>query len=241
MSEGAAFTDDTLLGGRVLLRQPATGFRAALDPVLLAAFVPARAGEAVFEAGCGAGAAFLCLAARVPALRVAAAERDAGLAELARHNAAANAVAADVLSESLERAPPGPFHHAFANPPWWPGGTPSPDARRRAAGFEEGTLPLADWVAQLARRLRHKGTLSLALPAARFSEAAAAMRGCGLGALALLPVAPRAGEPAKRCLIRGRRGGRGPDRLLPPLVLHAGGGFTAQADAVLRKAAPLGG
>lgn len=236
-----SFTDDTLLGGRVLLRQPAAGFRAALDPVLLAAFVPAREGEAVLEAGCGTGAAFLCLAARVPGLRVAAVERDAGLAELARHNAAANRVAAEVFSESLERAPSGPFDHALANPPWWPAGTPPPDARRRAAGFEEGTLPLAAWVAELARRLRHKGTLSLALPAARFSEGAAAMRASGLGAVTLLPLAPRAGEPAKRCLIRARRGGRGPDVLLPPLVLHADGGFTPEADAALRGAAALGG
>lgn len=240
MSAGA-FTDDRLLGGRVLLRQPATGFRAALDPVLLAAFVPARAGEAVLEAGCGAGAAFLCLAARVPGLRVAAVERDPGLAELAGHNAAANGVAAEVLARSLERAPAGPFHHAFANPPWWPGGTPSPDARRRAAGFEDGTLPLAAWVAELARRLRDGGTLCLALPAARFSEAAAAMRGCGMGAVALLPLAPRAGEKAKRCLIRARRGGRGPDVLLPPLALHAGEAFTPEADAVLRGAAALAG
>ncbi len=94
-------------------------------------------------------------------------------------------------------------------------------------------------MAELARRLRHKGTLCMALPAARFSEAAAAMRAGGLGAVTLLPLASRAGGPAKRCLIRARRGSRGPDALLPPLVLHAGGGFTAEAEAVLRGAAAL--
>ncbi len=77
-------TEDTLLDGRVRLRQPRQGFRAGLDAVLLAAFVPARTGERVLEAGCGSGAAFLCLAARVPGLRIAAVERDPAMAALAR-------------------------------------------------------------------------------------------------------------------------------------------------------------
>ncbi|MCC7428595.1 MAG: methyltransferase, partial [Alphaproteobacteria bacterium] len=52
-------SEDRLLGGRVVLRQPVRGYRAAIDPVLLAAFVPARAGEHVLEGGIGAGAAAL--------------------------------------------------------------------------------------------------------------------------------------------------------------------------------------
>ncbi|MEL6264223.1 MAG: methyltransferase, partial [Pseudomonadota bacterium] len=61
-------THDRLLGGRVGLTQPRQGYRAATDPVLLAAAVPAAAGETVLELGIGAGAAVLCLAARVPGL-----------------------------------------------------------------------------------------------------------------------------------------------------------------------------
>jgi tRNA1(Val) A37 N6-methylase TrmN6 len=61
-------TEDFLLGGRVRLEQPAVGLRAAIDAVLLAAAIPARAPEAVLELGCGTGAALLCLAARLPGL-----------------------------------------------------------------------------------------------------------------------------------------------------------------------------
>ena len=57
-------TEDRLLGGRVVMRQPASGYRAATDPVLLAACVAARPGMRVLDAGCGAGAAALCLADR---------------------------------------------------------------------------------------------------------------------------------------------------------------------------------
>ena len=61
-----SFTEDRLLGGRIRLRQPATGYRVAIDPVFLAASVPAEPHQLVLDVGCGAGAAMLCLAARVP-------------------------------------------------------------------------------------------------------------------------------------------------------------------------------
>lgn len=236
-------TDDLLLGGRVRLRQPAQGFRAGLDAVLLAAFVPARPGDRVLEAGCGSGAAFLCLAARVPGLTVTAVERESSMAALARENAAANGVAAtveegDVADAALARRL-GPVDHAFANPPYWPGGTPPPGAIRRAA-THEGASGLDAWARFLAAALKDGGTASLVLPAARFDAGIAALRNSGCGATTLLPLAPRAGKAAKRVLIRARRGGRGPATLLPPFVLHeADGRFTAAAESVLRDAAPI--
>ncbi len=236
-------TEDRLLDGRVALRQPAKGFRAGLDAVLLAAFVPARSGEHVLEAGCGSGAAFLCLTARVPGLRVTAVERDATMASLATANAAANAVDAvvrdgDVADRALARQV-GPCDHAFANPPYWPSGTPPPQALRSAA-THESSAALASWAGFLAAALRDKGTLSLVLPAARFDAGIAAVLAAGCGAVTLLPVVPRCGDAAKRVLIRARKGGRAPARLLPPFVLHeADGRFTDAAEGVLRGGAAL--
>lgn len=239
----SATTEDRLLGGRVLLRQPVQGFRAGLDGVLLAAFVPASPGQRVLEAGCGSGAVFLCLAARVPGLAVAAIEREPHMAALARANAAANGVAAlvtegDVADIALARGIT-PCEHAFANPPYWPDGTPPPGAIRRAA-THEGGAGLAAWAAFLAAGLRAGGTASLVLPAARFDAGLAALRSAGFGSVTLLPIAPRAGVPAKRVLLRARRGGRGPARILPALVLHEeDGAFTMAAQAVLRDAKAL--
>jgi len=235
------FTEDALLGGRIRLIQPRDGFRAAIDPVLLAAFVPARKGEAVLEIGCGSGAAFLCLAARVPGLSITAIDRDEEMADLAQRNAGLNLLPARVLVADVQKLRDlPPVHHAFANPPYWTGGTPSPSQPLRNAAHEDA--PLNDWVGAMARPLRHKGTLSLVLPAARFAEAAAALRAAACGAVRLLPLWPRAGVAAKRILIQGRRGGLGPDEILSGLVLHeADGRFTEAADAILRDAAPLSG
>lgn len=239
----SATTEDALLDGRVRLRQPAKGFRAGLDAVLLAAFVPARAGDHVLEAGCGSGAAFLCLAARVPSLRITAVEREAAMAALARCNAAGNGVAAevtegDVADRALARRL-GPCDHVFANPPYWPGGTPPPGALRSAATHEDGA-DLATWVGFLVAVLRDRGTASVILPAARFDAGIAALRGAGCGSVTLLPLAPRSGDPAKRVLIRARKAGRAAARLLPPFILHEEDGrFTAAADDVLRRGAAL--
>lgn len=239
------FTDDTLLGGRVTLRQPAAGFRAALDPVLLAAFVPAKPGQRVLEAGCGSGAGFLCLAARVPDLSVVAVEQDAETAELARGNAARNGlggratvIAGDIADKALA-ASLGHFDHAFANPPFWPGGTPPPAAQRAAATHEAET-DLASWVRFLARGLSRRGTVSLVLPAARFDDGIAALKAAGCGGVLLLPLAPHDGEPARRVLLRGIAQSKAPAQLLPPLVLHRRGeGYTEQAERVLRMGAAL--
>lgn len=238
-------TDDRLLGGRVTLRQPAKGFRAAVDPVLLAAFVPARAGQRVLEAGCGSGAAFLCLAARVPDLAIVAVERDAEAAALARENALRNGLegraeihCGDVADRGLgERL--GRFDHAFANPPFWPGGTPPPQARRAAATHEDET-ELEAWIRFLAQSVVHGGTISLILPAARFDDGIAALKASGCGGILLLPIASHAGEPARRVLLRGRASSRSPAAILPPFALHRSGqGYTAEAERVLREAEAL--
>mgnify|MGYP003408994725 CR=1 FL=1 len=56
-------TDDKFLCGKLQLLQPRKGYRAATDPVLLAAAVPARSGQSVLDLGCGAGAAALSVSA----------------------------------------------------------------------------------------------------------------------------------------------------------------------------------
>jgi len=229
-------TEGSLLSGRVAHAQPAAGHRTGLEPVLLAAAVPARPGERVLEGGTGSGAALLCLAARVPGLRGVGVERDPAMAELARTNAAANGfdglavLTGDLTALRLE----GVFDHALANPPWHGAGTASPEAAKEAAKRGVPGL-IAAWARHLAAPLRHRGTLSLIVAASALPAALAALAAAGCGSPAVLPLWPRAGRPAGLVLVQGIKGGRGPCRVLPGLVLHAeGGGFTPAAEAVLR-------
>jgi tRNA1(Val) A37 N6-methylase TrmN6 len=235
----AELTRDGFLGGRIALLQPRNGYRAAIDPVLLAAFAPAAPGMRVLDLGCGAGAAAVCLAARVGGLELHGLELQPDYAALARRNAAGNGLAFTVHEGDLRRPPAAlralSFDLVLLNPPYLPAGaaTPGRDPGRDAA-LREGEAGLGDWIAAGLRRLAPGGTLALVHRADRLGEILAALAR-GAGSVEVLPVAPRADAPATRVLVRGRKGARGPLALLPPLVLHdAAGGWTAAAEALLR-------
>lgn len=242
-----ALSRDAFLCGRLHLWQPRQGYRAATDPVLLAAACPAVPGQAVLDLGCGAGAAALCLAARVPDLRLAGLELQPDYADLARRNAAENGIPLAVETGDLAHMPRAlrlGFDHVIANPPYYPkGGTPSPRAPRATA--MQVATPLADWVRAAARRLVPGGWLTMIFGADGLPEVLGALAP-GLGSGAVLPLAAREGRAAGRVLLRARKGGRAPFRLLAPFVIHRGPAhdgdresYTSRANEVLRGAQPL--
>jgi tRNA1Val (adenine37-N6)-methyltransferase len=230
-------TSGHLLGGRVRYIQPRLGFRSGIEPVLLAASVPVRPGERLLEGGAGAGAALLCLAARLPGLQGVGIERDAALVALAEQNAAANHWPGLRFQTGDMASPPdlGMFDHAFANPPYHSAqGTPSPDLSRQAA--KRGTEDLlAIWAATLGRRVRPGGTLTFILPAGLLPRATVAFAAAHCQPVAMLPLWPKLGTAAKLVLLRGIKGSKAPFRVLPGLVLHnLANEFTPQAEAILR-------
>jgi tRNA1(Val) A37 N6-methylase TrmN6 len=237
-----ALTDDSLLGGRVIYRQPVDGYRTGIEPMLLAASIPARAGDHVLEAGTGAGAGLLALYARVPGLSCTGLERDHAMVEIAGANATANKFSGiRVVRQEVEGwVPDRVYDHAFANPPWHRSdGTAPQHPGRRGAKMAHADL-LEVWVPRLARALRRRGTLTLILPAGSLSQAIAALADANCREIHLLPLWPRAGEAAKLIILRGVREGRGACHVLPGLALHAPeGGYTEAAEKILRGGAAL--
>lgn len=235
-------TTGTLLSGRVSYVQPADGYRTGIEPVFLAAAIPARPGERVLEAGLGAGAGLLCLGARVPGVLAAGVELDPAMADLARANLAANGLSdwPVTTADIMDLQWPARFDHAYANPPWHdPAGTPSTNARRLLAKQAQ-TAGLEEWAAALARLLRPGGSLTLILPAAATSRGLAALNGAGCGSITLLPLWPKPLQAARLMIFQGLRDRRGPDRMLPGLILHQDdGGFTTAAEGVLRQGCGL--
>ncbi len=247
MSEPAAdISEGTLLGGRVRLKQPVEGYRVAIDPVFLAAAVPAAGSERVIDVGTGVGAAALCLAARLPDVRVTGIERERDLVRLATDNVALNDRATRVLMMAGDlltpppRLEPGTFDHAMANPPYLASGTATPPADAgRAAAHVESEADLAAWLRFALMMLRSKGSLTLIHRADRLDALLAGLAGRA-GEIVVFPLWPGAGKPAKRILLRARKGVATPLRLAPGLVLHeADGRYTAAAEKVLREGAGL--
>lgn len=246
---------DAFLGGRVEAVQPLRlHHRSGLDAVLLAAAVPAAATGRFADLGAGAGVAGMALAARVNAVDVLLVEREADLvacaaAALQRPANAAFAarVAArqsDLLSATSRRDAglgAGSLDGAIANPPFFAAGAvrASPDAARsRAHVLEAGGIDA--WLRAAAALVGGGGEVSVIFPAQGLPALLAACAN-RLGDLAVLPVHPRPGTAALRILVRGRRGSRGPVRLLPGLVLHKGDGnaFSPELVALLRDGAGL--
>ncbi|WP_460449258.1 tRNA1(Val) (adenine(37)-N6)-methyltransferase [Alsobacter sp. SYSU BS001988] len=248
---GDEVSTDLLLGGRLRLLQPARGHRAGTDAALLAAAAPADfAGEAV-DIGASTGAVGLSLALRARAARVRLVELDPRLAALAERNVALNGLEArvtvtqgDILAGFAARRAAGLAQEsadlALTNPPYLDASAhrASPDGARSNAHVmpAEG---LEAWIKAAAGLLRSRGALVVVHRADALPAVLRAM-GPRFGDVAVLPVHPRAGEPASRVLVRGVKGGRGPFRLCAGIVLHQdGGAFTPFAEALHRGEAAL--
>ncbi len=220
-------TEDAFLGGQLRLRQPRSGHRAGHDAMLLAAATPARPGHRVVEFGAGVGAAGLAVASRVAGIKLVLVEIDAGLAGLARENAAANAIAAetivlDVASTAAAFAGvglgPDSVDVVLTNPPF-------NDAARHRASPDKALAHVADastlesWIHAARRILKSGGVLSLIWRADAIAEVLAALDR-GFGSLAILPVHGDAARPAIRVLVRAVKGGKAPTQILAGLMLN---------------------
>ena len=243
-------SDDAVLGGRLILRQPLRGHRVGHDAILLAAATAARAGEHAVDLGAGVGAAGLALAARVDGLKVTLVEIDETLCGLAAHNVRANKLEgrATVLhADAEDRAAlaglglaPASIDRVLMNPPF---NDPrrqnmSPDPRRRLAHAGDPGL-LARWVRTAAYLLKPDAALTLIWRADVLDDVLAALAE-DFGGIGVMPVLPRAGAPAIRVLVRAVRGARLGRRDNPALVLNdAEGRPTAAAEAILRAGKTL--
>lgn len=242
--EGAA-AESALLGGRVRLRQPVKGYRAGMDAALLAATVEAGPGQRVIEAGCGAGAVMMQIAARRAGISLTGLERDAAMAALARDNAVLNGADASIIegdvAAGFRALDLPPFDWAVSNPPFFddPGALRAPAEGKRGAWMADDGLKA--WTNFLLKSVREGGRIVVIHRADRLADLLALL-GETAGSFAVRGVHPHADEPAKRVLVQAIKTGKAPLRLLPPLVLHdrAGAKHTAEAEAILRGEAGLG-
>ncbi len=236
--------DDAFLGGKVMIRQPRRGFRSGSDAVLLAAAVPARPGQRVLDAGCGAGTAGLCLARRVGGIRLAGIELVGEMAALAAENARRNGIDAEIHQGDV-KAPPAALHkrcfdHVISNPPFFALGRsrPSPDPLRAAARTEI-SADLGQWLDFCIHALAPSGRLTLIHRYERLAEIRAILAAHRFGGM-ILPLSARPGEAAKRVIVSARADD-GALVQCNAFVLHegSGGAYRAEAEAILRHGAAL--
>ncbi|WP_259780365.1 tRNA1(Val) (adenine(37)-N6)-methyltransferase [Aestuariispira ectoiniformans] len=240
-------TQDDFLGGKLSICQPKVGYRAAMDPVLLAAAAPALRRGRVLDVGAGVGTAGLCYLARVPGPELVALELLPELAALAERNVAANGmddrvtvVRGDLSQHRCGHVVPNSFDLVITNPPYMPGeaASPSPNAIRQTANVESH-VPLAQWLDFCLKMLKQKGTLVIVQRADRLDDILAALHGRA-GEVTVIPLWPKPGREAKRVLVRARKAVKGPARMTAGLTLHTDSErYTKKTTAILMHGASL--
>ncbi len=246
--DGLETTDDGFLGGELQILQPRRGYRAGLEAVFLAAAVPVVAGETALEAGCGVGVASLCLVKRVHGARITGVEMEPTLVRLACENARRNDLgeASEFAVCDIRGGTDGSAFeqnsrsHVFANPPFFTADSArhSDDALKNRAHICE-RKDLDAWVRFLVSIAEPGGTVTLIYRAEGLGDLLHLLDR-RVGQCRILPLYPRASQPASRVIIQGQKGSRAPASLLRGLVLHGEGDeFTAEAQGVLRHGEAL--
>lgn len=233
-------THDRFLDGAVTVVQPARGYRAGMDAVLLAASLAAKDGESLAEAGCGSGAALLCAAHRLAGCAFTGFERDAEALARAGQGIGANGMATrvSVRAHDVAERPAdleNRFDQSFCNPPFFdPAAVRAPAPGKEAAYLAQ--TPLRAWILFLHHITKPGGHITLIHRAAALAELLELLAP-RTGEIEILPIRPAVGAPAGRILVRGRKGlRRGSVTLYDGLALHdaAGGPASRRASDVLR-------
>jgi tRNA1(Val) A37 N6-methylase TrmN6 len=193
----------------------------------------------------------LALATRVPGIQIVLVEIDHALAELARDNAASNAIEAKIIVMDLASGAeafagaglaPDSVDVVLMNPPFNDSKRhrSSPDKSRETAHVADAAT-LERWIHAARRILKSAGVLTLIWRADGLGQVLAALDR-GFGSLAILPVHGNADTPAIRVLVRAIKGGRAPTAIYPGLMLNDESGVpNKQVEEILagRGALPL--
>ena len=230
-----------VLNHRVRLLQPPDGFRTSLDSVMLAAACPAQQGETVLDLGCGVGGAGFCVLARVPDTHLTGIDIQQSHIELAIQNIALNNMEgrAAFIDSDIRPFSVKEFDHVICNPPYLDAGThtPSPSVEKATALYHaDEDISVKDWIDAGFRNLKNGGSFTI-IHRADHTDRIIQSFGKKFGAVEIIPLHPRTGEPAKRVIIRARKNRKTPARLHAGLTLHRDdGSYTEAADNILRGA-----
>ena len=231
----------SLLNGKLKMLPAKGGYRAAIDPVLLAASISASEGEQILDIGCGTGAATFCLALRKPFVRVMGIDSQGPLVAIAKKIATLNKLEGNIKFKNIdlldlnttEKFPQ--FDHVMANPPHMKKGSvrPSPDPLKVSANIENHAV-LLDWLKVSFKVVVTGGTVTFIHRYERRDELIAEME--KYGSVSVFPIWSRmSGNTARRVIIKCKKDVFDETKVLDGLILHQlNGDYTETANTILR-------
>ncbi len=220
------------------IAQPESGYRFSMDPVLLASHIHPKPHERILDIGCGCGVMPLILARNHLNIHVIGVEIQRELSAFATTNIKKNNLAHQItlLNEDIREIFPadlgGAVDRIISNPPYKKAnsGRINPDPQKAMARHDI-SLDLDTLFACSARLLKPKGTITIIFPAGRLQDISDRMGAHAFGLECLKSIHTRKDRPAKLVLVSGRKNGKQPCRILPPLIIQDPSGRHAKADS----------
>ena len=234
-------TIDDFLNGKIKLRQSLKGLRATSDAVLAAAAVKAKQGDSVLDVGAGNGVIGFCIGARMP-IHLTALEVQENLVQLIQENAILNDHKITVIQTDLFQGTDPlkgqQFHHVVTNPPFYDTTGLSRQNKEQEIAYA-AHFNLNNWIFYCLKHIRAKGTFTMIHRPEMLTSILATLEQ-KLGAIEIIPIYSKAGQNAKRIIVRGILGSKKPTTIHPPLILHTQTNKpTASANKLLRDGKEL--
>ncbi len=206
---------------QIRIDQPQEGYRAGTDAALLAASVDAKPNSKILELGSGSAAVLMMADFRIPGCELAGLENDQNMLALARHNTG-NYDNIEINEGTVANIPKSwhlQFDQVVTNPPYFD----DPDAVRmsdaKAPSFVSSDTVLKDWIEAMLITLKPRGSGTIIYRADGLEKILNPLFGKA-GNIRILPIHSYDNEPAKRILVRFRKGVKSESAILPPLILH---------------------
>ena len=236
-------SQDLFLDGQLSIFQPLNGYRAATDPVLLAAACPAKNGDEVMEFGCGVGTASFCIFRRVN-VSLTGLEIQENYASLAIKNGLINKIPIHVEIGDFKKMPKNiknrNFDQVILNPPYYKAGTPSTNQGRNQS--LRVIPPLSEWVSEGVKRLKPNGWITIINTPENLIEILISLSK-STGDIQIKPLTSNPNKIANRVIIRAKKSSKSITKIYPPLIIHVGEGktkkFSPEAEEIFRNGSSL--
>lgn len=218
--------DDLMCNGLKII-QHEDSYCFAMDAVLLANFVKAKAKDRIVDLGTGTGVIPLLLSAKTPAREIIGVEIAEGVAQRAQRSVEMNGLEnrIKVILADIKDTPKlfghGSFSVVVTNPPYMVVGEGkiSP-VKEKALARHEVAVTLSQVIQVGAKLLKNGGRFYMVHRTVRLAEALGELRLAGLEPKILQLIAPREGEPPNLFLTMAQKGAGQGLEVLPTLFVY---------------------
>jgi tRNA1(Val) A37 N6-methylase TrmN6 len=226
MTKTIEITNDYFLEQALRITQPAKGYRAGIDAVLLGAAASANENsKKIAELGSGVGVAILSAIWRLKSneINALAIEKDGKYFELLQQNIVDNGFE-NILAQNIDGLKPhsqieNKFDLVISNPPFFDDNSTirDPDMARQSA-YIIGQ-PLEKWIIAMLRLCYAKGDILIIHRADRMTDILNALKNRA-GDVRILPIHPKTTQNANRIIVRAKKASKAPTQILPSLFLR---------------------